>query len=329
MRWFALILFALLPVQSDGRRFEESRVSMACTWTIVIDGQEDKPRDRIADQAFAEIDRIDRLMSNYRQDSELSRINREAWPGPLSVDPELFDLLATSLDYSALSDGAFDITVGALMKTWGFFRDEGRMPAPGSIRSALAKTGYRHVIADRERKTIRFNVPGIELDLGGIAKGYAVDRAVAVLRRNGIRNALVNGCGSTIYGLGAPAGSTGWEVALLDPLDRNRTAANVRLNDRALSVSGDYEKFFEFKGRKYSHIFDPRTGRPAEGVLSVAVISATGVDGDALDNVFYVLGPRRSRELFARTAAESAFIYLSAGHGKWRMLRLEKIIPDR
>lgn len=329
MKWFVLILFTLLSIQSDGRRFEESRVSMACTWTIVIEGQEERPRDRIADQAFEEIDRIDRLMSNYRRESELSRINREGYPGPLSVDPELFDLLGICLDYSAVSDGAFDVTVGALMKTWGFFRGEGSMPDPASIRSALGKTGYRHVIAERTAKTIRFDVNGIELDLGGIAKGYAVDRAVGVLRSNGIRNALVNGCGSTIYGMGSPTGSTGWELSLVDPLDRNRTAATVRLNDRALSVSGNYEKFFEFKGRKYSHIFDPRTGRPADGVLSVAVISPTGVDGDALDNVFYVLGPRRSREMFDRTAAETAFIYLPDGRGKWRLLRLEKIIPDR
>jgi len=329
MKRFVLIFSALLSIQSEGRRFEESRVSMACTWTIVIEGQEDKPRDRIADQAFAEIERIDRLMSNYRKESELSRINREAWHGPLSVDPELFNLLVTCFDYSALSDGAFDVTVGALMKTWGFFRGEGRMPDPASVRSALDKTGHRHVITDRTAKTIRFDVNGIELDLGGIAKGYAVDRAVAVLRSNGIRNALVNGCGSTIYGMGAPAGSTGWELALLDPLDQSKTAATVRLKDQALSVSGNYEKFFESNGRKYSHIFDPRTGRPAEGVLSVAVISPTGVDGDALDNVFYVLGPRRSREMFAKTAAETAFIYLPAGRGKWKLLRLEKIIPDR
>ncbi|QQS47073.1 MAG: FAD:protein FMN transferase [Acidobacteriota bacterium] len=300
MQLVAAILICLLAGVPSERRYEESRVSMGCVWSIVIDGRQDKPRRLIVDEAFNEIDRIDRLMSNYKPSSELSRINREAGHGPVAIDPELFDFIELCLSYSERSEGAFDITVGALMKTWGFFRAEGRLPSDAEIEAARKKTGYRHVILNQNGKTIRFDVQGLELDLGGIGKGYAVDRAVEVLRRHGITRALVNGCGSTIYGLGAPEDAQGWEIEIEDPLDHRKTARKIRLQNQALSVSGGYGKYFEVNGVRYSHILDPRNGRPARGVSSVAVITATGVDGDALDNVFYVLGPRRSRELAAR-----------------------------
>jgi thiamine biosynthesis lipoprotein len=268
---------------------------MACTYTIVVHGRDAQSLPRIVTAAFDEIDRIDRLMSHYKPDSPLSLLNREAADHPVKVEPELFDFIAECLRYSRESDGAFDITVGPLMKPWGFFRGEGRMPLESELAVARGRVGFRHVILNHQKQTIHFDRAGVELDLGGVAKGYAVDRAVAVLKQNGIERALVNACGSTIYGLGAPPGKSAWEVQVRNPIDARKMAMSVRLKNRALSISGSYEKSFELEGVRYSHVMDPRSGRPVEGVLSVAIITDSGTAGDALDNLFYVLGVEESQ----------------------------------
>ena len=252
--------------------------------------------------ALDEVDRIDRLMSHYRPDSPLSRLNREAASGPVAVEPELLAFLDLCLRWSRESDGAFDVTVGPLMKAWGFFRDEGRVPGKGELAAALEVVGYRHVRLDREAGTVRFDRPGVELDLGGIGKGYAVDRVVDLLRRRGIASALVNLGGSSVYGLGAPPGKKAWEIGIQDPTDPAKTALTVTLRDRALSVSGGYARFFENNGVTYAHIMDPRTGRPVQGILSVAVLTDSATDGDALDNVLFVQGPDRARPSWSATA---------------------------
>lgn len=327
-RVWLLVLLAGLPIHAPGQmreliRYEDSRVSMACTYSAIVYGDDTQSLRQTVDAAFDEIDRIDRLMSHYKPDSPLSQLNREAAAGPVKVEPELFDFLAECLRYSRQSDGAFDITVGPLMKAWGFFRDEGRMPSEPELANARRGVGYRHVILNAKERTVSFDRPGVELDLGGIAKGYAVDRAIAVLKQRRIKNALVSAGGSTIYGLGAPPHQTAWEVKLQDPVAPERTAMTVQLNNQALSVSGSYEKFFEVGGRRYSHIMDPRTGRPVEGVLSVAVITDTGTAGDALDNVFYVQGVKRSRKSLRNFTASKIVFFLPEPGGKWRMKTLQ------
>src|SRR5262249_38987210 len=154
------------------------------------------------------------------------------------------------------SEGAFDITVGPLMKAWGFFAGDGRLPAPDDLAAARRAVGYRHVIVNAAERTVCFDREGVELDLGGIAKGYAVDRAAAVLKQHGIGSALISAGGSTIYGMGAPPDQDGWEVEIQDPIEHDKIAATLRLKNRALSVSGSYEKFFELGGARYSHVMD-------------------------------------------------------------------------
>ncbi len=185
---------------------EESREVMGCTGTVRACGPDAGALPPIVAAALDEFDRIDRLMSHYRRDSPLSRLNREAAIGPVAVEPELLAFLAECLRWSRESDGAFDVTVGPLMKAWGFFRDEGRVPGQDELARALAVVGYRHVELDPAAGTVRFDRPGVELDLGGIGKGYAVDRVVSLLRQQGIASALVNLGGSSVYGLGAPPG---------------------------------------------------------------------------------------------------------------------------
>jgi len=297
---------------------EDSRVSMACTYAIRAYGPDAETLPAAVSAALDDVDRIDRLMSHYKPESPLSRINREAARGPVAVDPELFDFLAECLRYSRESDGAFDVTVGPLMKAWGFFEGDGRVPSAPELAAARAGVGYGHVILDAEARTVRFDRPGVELDLGGIAKGYAVDRAVAVLRQRGVVAALVSAGGSTLYALGAPPREDGWEVKVRDPVDPSRVAYTTRLRDRALSVSGRHEKSFEVDGVTYSHIMDPRTGRPAQGVLGVVVTTGTGTAGDALDDAFYVLRVEKTRGYLERLPPTEACFFLPARDARWR-----------
>ena len=301
---------------------EETRMAMGSAATVRACGPDRSALPEVVSAALDEVDRIDRLMSHYRTDSPLSRLNREAADGAVAVEPELFDFLAECLRWSRDSDGAFDVTVGPLMKAWGFFRHEGRVPQQREIQSALALVGHRHVVLDREHGTVRFDRPGVELDLGGIGKGYAVDRVVALLRRQGIGSALVNLGGSSVYGLGAPPGAEAWQVGIQDPVDPGREALCVALRDRALSVSGGYARHFEKDGVSYSHIMDPRTGRPVQGALSVAVLSASATDGDALDNVLFVQGLKRARAFVARldpSQAAAVYFFLPAARTGWRL----------
>jgi thiamine biosynthesis lipoprotein len=296
---------------------------MGCTATVRACGPDAAALGVLVGEALDEIDRIDRLMSHYRRDSPLSRLNREAASGPVAVEPELFAFLAECLRSCRESDGAFDVTVGPLMKAWGFFRDEGRVPSEDEVARALQVVGCRHVVLDPIAGTVRFDHPGVELDPGGIGKGYAVDRVVALLRRRGVASALVNLGGSSVYGLGAPPGKKAWEIGIQDPTHPARTAVTVPLRDRALSVSGGYERFFEKDGVTYSHIMDPRTGRPVQGVLSVAVLTGSATGGDALDNILFVLGPKASRSYLGRMPGAEALLFLPKGGGGWRLTRIE------
>lgn len=319
----AAVLLAWYAVGAGrAQKIEASRLSMGCLYSIAAYSESPGAAGGALQRALDEVDRIDRLMSHYREDSPLSRINREAARAPVAVDRELFDFLVLAFGYSRESGGAFDVTVGPLMKAWGFFRGGGRLPAPTDLARARRVTGFRHVRLDHRDRTIRFDREGVELDLGGIAKGYAVDRAAGVLRREGIAAALVNGCGSTIYALGSPPDRSPWTVDIQDPIDARKVAFTVPLADRALSVSGVSETFFEVDGVRYSHIMDPRTGRPVRGVLGVVVLAPDGTAGDAIDNVLFVEGVARSRTfLRGRPGVEATFL-LPDGSGGWRRVDL-------
>jgi thiamine biosynthesis lipoprotein len=316
-----IILLATSLEAGELVRYEDSRVSMACTYTIAVYGDDVQPLREAVNAAFDEVDRVDRLMSHYKPDSPLSRLNRTAARRPVKVEPELFDFIVECLGYSAASEGAFDITVGPLMKAWGFFAGEGRPPRSDEVVAARRVVGYQHVIVNADERTIYFDRAGVELDLGGIAKGYAVDRAAAILKQRGIASALISAGGSTIYGMGAPPNQAGWEVEIQDPREHAKIAATVRLKNRALSVSGGYEKFFEHEGVRYSHVMDPRSGRPVEGVLSVAVVSESGLAGDALDNVFFVQGVEWSRRSWQKFPAFEVIFFLSERGGSAKVIR--------
>ena len=319
----ALPLVALLTARFHDpplHHHEATRLSMACVYAIEAYGRDQATLPRILEEALDEADRIDRLMSHYKADSALSRINRDAARGPVAVEPELFDFIVDAMRYNRDSDGAFDITVGPLMRAWGFFGGDGRVPTDAELGVARRLVGAAHVRLSPAERTIEFDAPGVELDLGGIAKGYAVDRIARLLEQRDVVAALISAGGSTIYGLGAPPGRDGWQVSVQDPVDRGKIALRVKLKDRALSVSGSSEKSFQEGGVTYSHIMDPRNGRPVQGVLTVAVLTSSGTAGDALDNAFFVLGPAASRTYLKQLPKTEAFFFLPASDRRWTMV---------
>jgi len=323
MRLFKSLLISILlaPVQQAAAvdssvRYEASHPSMGTVYTVAAYGHDADFLAETVNEVFEEVDRLDAQMSNYKPASELSRINREAAREDVVVEPQLFGLIQICLHLSEDTGGAFDITVGPLMKAWGFFRGQGRVPSPREIRDVLKRVGYGHVHLNAERRAIHFDQPGIELDLGAKAKGYAVDRAVEILKENGISSALVSSGTSSIYALGAPPGEKGWKISLRNPFDENKAAEVVYLKNFSLSTSGNYERFFKMGGKMYSHIMDPHTGMPVEGVISACAFTERTTDSDGLSTALYVLGVEASRNYLARHPNIAAIFYLPAAAEK-------------
>lgn len=311
----AFVFAAPIAAAEKLTRYEASHDAMGTTFSVVAYGRDTGQLAAVTNEVFEEIDRLDGQMSNYNPASELSDINREAARQPVIVEPKLFRLIQDSIRFSEETQGAFDVTVGPLMKAWGFFRGRGRVPSDAELAEVLSYTGFKRLELEPERRALRFGVPGIELDLGGIAKGYAVDRAVEMLRSNGIASALVSSGRSSIYALGAPPGKRGWEVRLCDPLHPGKAGESVLLKNYSLSASGNYEKFFKVEDKIYSHILDPKTGRPVEDMLSTAVLAARAVESDALSTAFYVLGPHRARSYLAAHPNLAVVFYQPTSQG--------------
>lgn len=286
-----LLLFTPWVFGQELYRLEKSADAMGATFSIALYGADRASMEAAVDAALAEAQRLDALLSNYRPESEWSAVNRGAAGKPVKVSAELFQLIAACLDYSRESEGAFDITVGPLMRIWGFYKSSGHLAPKSEVDAALSKIGYRHVHLDAAARTVWFDTPGVELDPGGIGKGYAVDRMVGILKEKGIERALVAGSDSSIYGLGAPPDEPrGWEVSIRDPKNSRRSVAQVYLKDMSLSTSGSYEKFFQADGRTYSHLMDPRTGYPAQGTVSVSVVAERTIDSEAWGKPYFVNG---------------------------------------
>jgi len=306
---------------SDGEllRLEKSADAMGSTYSVELYGYDRVEMEAAADAALDEARDLDDLLSNYKPESQWSEVNQHAAERPVEVSPELLGLLSACLEYSRESEGAFDISVGPLMRVWGFYKGTGHLPHRAQVAAALTKVGYRHIHLDPAAQTVSFDRPGVELDPGGIGKGYAVDRMVDVLRQKGVKVALVAGSVSSIYGMGAPPDEPrGWPVDIKDPRHPDRIAAEVFLKDMSLSTSGSYEKFFRAEGRIYAHIMDPRTGYPAQGVSEVSVVAPRTIDSEAWAKPYFVNGrqwavrhkPKEFRVFFCEDRTEQPCAWL-------------------
>lgn len=287
----ALIAALLFAYSAEAQRLERATDAMGATFSIVLYGDDQASMNQAVDAAFNEAHRLDELLSNYRPTSEWSRINREAVAHPVEVSPELFQLLSDCLDYSRASEGTFDLTVGPLMRAWGFFGGTHHVPSTDELREARKIVGYQHIRLNANERTVQFDRPGVEIDPGGVGKGYAVDRMVEILRARGFRSALVAASGSSIYGLGNPPDeSRGWPIDIADPWDHRNNAAQVFLKDMSLSTSGAYEKSFRVAGHRYSHIMDPRRAAPAENAVQVTVLAPRTIDSEVWAKPYFIQG---------------------------------------
>jgi FAD:protein FMN transferase len=304
------LLISSLPAPLRGQTlYRGDHTAMGTTWTILLYTSDQATSQAAFDAAFEEVDRVDNLLSNYKPESELSRINREAAAHPVTTDPETFAFLQTALHHSEISNGAFDITVGRLLRTWGFFDHNGKVPTPEQRKADAAGVGYRHVHLDAATRTVQFvNSRQLELDPGSIGKGYAVDRAVRLLKTLGIQSAYLSAGSSSVYAIGAPPGKEGWPVDIPNPHDPTQPLTTVQLRDRSLSTGACTEKFFIQSGHRYCHIFDPRTLTPVEGMLQTTVITPLAVDSDALGTSVFVLTPAESMRMLANMPEVSALI---------------------
>lgn len=255
---------------------------------------EDRAAGRAAISAvMAEMHRIDDSMSPFKPESELSRVNREAGRQAVPVSAALYDVIARSIEFSKLSDGAFDITFAAAGHLYDY-RQRIR-PSEEQLARAREAIGWRNLQLDPQSSAIRFARPGVRIDLGGFAKGLAVDNGAAILRTRGIRNAIVTAGGDS-YILGDRRGRP-WTIGIRDPRDAGRMAAVLPLRDVALSTSGDYERCFDQDGVRYHHLIDPATGRSPNGVRSVTVIAPDGLTSEALTKCVFVMGAQRGMRL--------------------------------
>jgi len=312
MRRFASAVTTLVLLMPAAARAEwhEREASIMGTRIAVEVWHEDAALAGAAIEAvMAEMHRIDELMSHYRPESQLSRINRDAAIAPVSVDAELAGLIGRALEFSELSGGAFDITYASV----GYLYDyrERRHPSEAQIQAALPAISWRHVAVDHGASTVRFLMPGVRIDLGGIAKGHAVDSCIRILRERGIRNASVTAGGDSRL-LGDRRGRP-WIVGIRHPDDAGRVIARIPLEDAAISTSGDYERYFDEDGVRYHHIIDPQTGRSPAGVRSVTVIGPDATLTEGLTKSLFIMGPDRGLALIESREDVDAVIIRSDG----------------
>lgn len=296
--------------------FHLVRPAMGTTAEIYLYAANGERASELFETAFGEIERVEAALSNYRSTSEVSRINREAGDGPVTIDPEVFELIRRALTLSERTGGAFDITVGPLMKAWGFFREAGHYPSREELSEAMARTGWKKVALDEETRDIRFLTPGLELDLGGIGKGWALDNAARALRRLDVDAALLGLGQSSYFAIGAPSGTPGWPIAVPDPDSPQQTLSTIHLRDRSLSTSGNTEKYFVLDGKRHSHIIDPRTGRPVAEMMQVTVMASTATESDGLSTAMFVLGPKGATDLLDGDGEINALLVRAQGHGR-------------
>lgn len=243
-----------------------------------------------------EMRRIDTLMSHYKPQSELSQINARAAREPVVVAPELFELIRTSIEFSKITAGAFDITYASV----GYLYDYRKhvKPTESQIEAALPAVNFHNLLLDPKNHSVRFEHEGMRIDLGGIAKGYAVDRGIGILKSRGVQHAVVTAGGdSRIIGdrFGRP-----WIVGIRHPDDKTKVITRIPLVDTAMSTSGDYERYFDENGVRYHHIIDPKTGHSASKVRSATILGPTATQTDGLSKTAFVLGPEKALEIIER-----------------------------
>lgn len=289
--------------------YQQTRILLGTYITIKI-ADADKSAVQLKEavnKAFAEIKKVEDLLSSFRQGNTVDKINNSG-TNEVLLDEDTFYILEKAKYFYEISDSAFDITVLPLLELWGFHKKNYSLPSEEAIKETLRRVGSNKMMLNKEKKSLRFLKDGMKIDLGGIGKGYAVDRAVYILRKEGVKNALVAAAGD-IYCIGRKSKSEKWKVGIRDPIRKNKIIQELELEDVAISTSGSYENYFEVGGKRYSHIINPKTGRPVENnLLSVTIIAKDNITADALATAVFVLGKEKGLEMVNRLSGIKAII---------------------
>jgi len=296
-------------------KFEFQQVRMGITVAIQVYADDEALANQAADAAYARFKDLDRIMSDYDPDSELMRLCAASGPGkPVSISTDLTSVLQRSQDLARRSGGAFDVTVGPIVNLWRAARRRKSPPDPVQLRDALAKVGYQHLRIDSDADTAELLVPGMRIDLGGIAVGYAVDQSMRIFRDRGLTCVLIDASGDIAVG-DPPPGRNAWRVEI-EPLHEGEGPRHVlELKNCAVTTSGDASKYVEFNGIRYSHIVDPKTGYGLTRRTSATVIAPDCTTADSVATTLNVLGPERALELVSDMHGVEAFIEVVGDDG--------------
>lgn len=293
-----------------------ARRAMACPFEVLLVARQRDPATSAAVAALDLIDELEAQLTVYRDTSEVARVNRSAYREPVVVEAGLFELLTTAVRLWRETGGAFDVTSGPLSKVWGFFQRQAALPAEQDLADALERTGSDKLLLDAEACSVQFARDGMEINLGGIGKGYALDRAAELLFEQGVDSFLIHGGQSSVVARGARGGEAagdGWTIDVADPLRPEHSLAEIRLIDQALGTAGTSRQYFRYQGRRFGHIIDPRTGWPADKLVSVTVVAPTGAEADALATAFYSMGPDAAIEYCSRHPQVAALLVCPVG----------------
>ncbi len=269
--------------------FSKNALLMGSDFEITIVEKSESQANILLDLAIKEISRIEKLISSWDSESQTSLINLNAGISPIKVDKELFDLINRSLKISKLSQGAFDISYASLDKVWYFDKEMKEIPSDKEILESVSKVGYNNIILDKKNQTVFLKNSGMKIGFGAIGKGYAADMAKSILIQNDVKSGIINASGDLTAWGKKPSGKD-WMVAIVNPLNKNKIFSWLPIKNKAVVTSGNYERFVNFKGKLYSHIIDPRTGYPSEGILSVTIFTEKAELADALATSVFVLG---------------------------------------
>jgi thiamine biosynthesis lipoprotein len=267
--------------------------AMATRFEIVLHGPREAALRAAGEEALQEVAQLEEQLSLFRPSSEIAHLNARAAREPVRVSPPVFQLLGHAKKLHEETGGAFDITIAPLVRCWGFMQGTGQIPEPAALEEARSRVGMHLLVFDPENYTIQFSRPGVMLDLGAIGKGYAIERAAALLRDAGVESALLHGGTSTIYAIGHPPDAEAWKIAIEGPPGQGtpgESLATAQIKDEALSVSAIWGKWFKAGGKSLGHVLDPRTGHPAGPTVLAALATASATESDALSTGLLILG---------------------------------------
>lgn len=268
--------------------YKQKTYLMGSDFEITVVAKTQLEADKQIGIAISEISRIEALISSWKTTSETSNINKNAGVSPVKVSKELFNLIQRALKISNLTDGAFDISYASMDKLWKYDGSMSQMPSKEAIKKSVAKVGYKDIVVDPQNSTVFLKNKGMKIGFGAIGKGYAADKAKKLLISNGVSGGIINASGDINSWGSKPSGSS-WQVAITNPLNKNKAFAMLPIKD-AVVTSGNYEKYVTFNSRRYSHIIDPRTGYPSQGIISVTVFAPKAELADALATSVFVMG---------------------------------------